>query len=343
MKKPITVIFNDIHIKNGNEDEIYKAVKFMVGRCNKLGVKEIILNGDVFDSRSFQRLSHLKCFEKILELFKVNGILCHTNVGNHDKTVYSSYESFLDVYKYHPSMKLYKEISDINIQGVNITISPFFPDKMLCEQLEQHEGSELLVGHWSCDGSTYLGKTDENSVINKTLLGKWGHVYLGHYHNYHDVNENTTHLPSLIQDNFGEDNIKGFSIIYDDLSYEVVKGLFREFKKVSINLGEVTLDEVKNLIKTHENSKDIVRFEIFGKDEILKAFDKKIFNGTGIDVKMKFEKHFEFDESKLKMPKVVEYYDEKTVRNEFKTFCKTKNYDYDYGLKLLNKFFKKQK
>jgi len=342
MKKPITAIFNDIHIKNGNEEYVYNAVKFMVSKCNELGIKEVILNGDIFDSRSFQRLSHLKCFEKILELFKVNGILCHTNVGNHDKTVYSSYESFLDVFKYHPAMELYKEIQDINIQGVDITISPFFPDKMLCEQLEKHNGTDLLVGHWSCDGSTYLGKTDENSAINKKLLSKWGHVYLGHYHNYHDVNENTTHLPSLIQDNFGEDNIKGFSIIYDDLSYEVVKGVFKEYIKVLIDLNTETLDNIKELIKVHKNSLNVIRFEISGKDELLKAFDKSLFSGTGIDYKMKFQKHYE-SSVEIKMPKVTEYYDEKTIRDEFKVFCKNKNYDYDFGLSLLNNFFKKEK
>lgn len=340
MKKPITIIFNDIHIKNGNEDDVYRGVEYLVEYANIIGVKEVICNGDIFDSRSFQRLSHLKCWERCLELFKVNEMVCHTNVGNHDKSLYNKEESFLDPYKYHPSIKLYPKISDIKISGIDFTISPFFEDKMLCEQLEKHSGGKVLVGHWSCDGSTYLGKVDENKVINKKLLSKWDKVYLAHYHNYHDVNENTTHLPSLLQDNFGEDNIKGFSVIYDDLSYELVKGVFKEFKKVSIDLNTQTIENLLKLIKEEENSDKVVRFEITGDDSKLKSIDKSMFVDTGIDLKLKYDKVFDIDETKFKLPKAKERYTKSDIREEFKIFCKKKSYDYTFGLNLLNKFLK---
>lgn len=339
MKKPITIIFNDIHIKNGNEEDVFKGVQYLVDYANNLGVSEVICNGDIFDSRSFQRLSHLKCWEKCLELFKINNIVCHTNVGNHDKSLYNKEESFLDPYKYHPSIKLYPRISDINICGVNFTISPFFEDKMLCEDLKLHNGSNVLVGHWSCDGSTYLGKTDQNKVINKKLLSKWDKVYLGHYHNYHEVNENTTHLPSLLQDNFGEDNIKGFTIIYDDLSYEVVKGKFKEFVKVCIDINETSIKEVSKKVKDYENFEGVVRFEITGDDSKLKSVDKSIFTDFGIDVKLKFDKKYTLEQNEEKKPILNEVYNEVNIRNEFKKFCEDKGYDYAFGSNLLNNFF----
>ena len=339
MKKPITIIFNDIHIKNGNEDSVYEGVKHLVEYANKVGVKEVILNGDVFDSRSFQRLSHLKCFENILELFRVNGILCHTNVGNHDKTLYNSVESFLDAFKYHPSIKLYPKIEDVKIMDKIFTFSPFFEDSILCKQLEEHSGTDVLIGHWSCDGSTYLGKTDENKVINKKLLSKWDKVYLGHYHNYHEVNSNTTHLPSLLQDNFGEDNIKGFSVIYDDLSYEVIKGKFKEFKKVVIDLNETSIQSIKELIKNDKNSSNVVRFEFIGEESKLKSLDKSIFKDTGIDVKLKYDKKYDFNDSNLEMPKITEVFTKKDIEEDFKSFCDKKDYDHNYGKTLLKKFF----
>lgn len=339
MKKPITIIFNDIHIKNGNENAVYNSIKHMVDHAIKIGVNEVILNGDVFDSRSAQRLSHLKCFENILELFRVNNIICHTNIGNHDKTLYDSFESFLDVFKYHPSIRIYPKIQDVKIQGKTFTFSPFFEDKMLCEQLEKHNGTDVLIGHWSCDGSTYLGKVDENKAINKELLSKWKKVYLGHYHNYHEVNNNTTHLPSLLQDNFGEDETKGFSIIYDDLSYEIIIGDFKHLVKVSIDLNNESIDSVRKVIKKYKDSLDVVRVEIHGEENVLKSFDKGIFNGTGIDVKLKFEKKYDFNKVE-KAPVIITKFTKGDINKDFKEFCKKNGYEYDYGKYLLDKYFK---
>ena len=313
----------------------------MVDYAVKNDVKNIICGGDVFDSRTFQRLSHLKCWERCLELFRLNNITCYCNTGNHDKSLYNSKDNFIEPFKYHPALKLFSELTDIELNGKNVTFSPFFTDSMLENQLTNHVGSDVLIGHWSCDGSTYLGKTDKNKSLNKKLLSKWSKVFLSHYHNYHEVTKNIIHLPSLIQDNYGEDNMKGFSVIYDDLSYKVIKGDFKEFRKIVINLDTTTLEEIKDFIKTDKNSSNKIRYEITGEETKLKSFDKSIFNGTGIDVKMKYDKKYDFNKPR-KLPKVNEIYGEEDVRVQFKVFCKDKGYDFKFGKTLLDKFFKKK-
>ena len=338
MKNVWAVHFNDVHIKNGNEDEIYEAVKYMVEYCVTNKIKNLICGGDVFDSRSFQRLSHLQCWINCLELFRINGLICYVNVGNHDKSLYSEKENFIDPFKYHPSIELIDEIKTFKLNGKNVTFSPFFSDDLLIPQLEEHEGSEVLIGHWSMEGSTHLMQVSEKSNLNKKLLSKWNKVFLSHYHNYHKISEDISHLPSLIQDNFGEDNLKGFSVIYDDLSYEVIKGKFKEFKKVIINLDETSIQSVKELINEEQDSSKIIRFEFVGEDSKLKTLDKNLFTGTGIDIKLKFEKKYDFDDTKI-LPTVIERYGRNEIENEFKTFCKNKGYDYDFGKSLLNIFF----
>ena len=210
---------------------------------------------------------------------------------------------------------------------------------MLCGQLENHIGGQILIGHWSCDGSTYLGKVDKNKVINKKLLSKWNKIYLGHYHNYHKVNENTTHLPSLLQDNFGEDNVKGFTVIYDDLTYKVIKGKFREFVKVVVDINHTSLKELKEKIKLYKNDDCVVRFELIGDDSKLKSIDKSIFVDHGIDVKLKFDKKYTLELGENEQATLKEVYKEDDIRKEFKKFCNDKNYDYKFGLSLLDKFF----
>lgn len=339
-KKIWAVHFNDIHIKSGNEEDVYNGIKYLVKYCVENGVKDIICGGDVFDSRSFQRLSHLKCWEKCLDLFKVNGITCWCNTGNHDKSLYNIEDNFIEPFKYHPSIKLFSNITNVKINGKNVTISPFFEDKILCKQLEEIDGCEVLIGHWSCDGSTYLGKVDENKVINKKLLSKWDRVFLSHYHNHHEVNGNTTHLPSLLQDNFGEDNNKGFSVIYDDLTYEIIKGKFRELVKVVVDINETPIKELKEKIDLYKNSDSTVRFELSGDESKLKSINKSIFSDFGIDVKLKFNKNYTLEVDKNKKTVLKEVYKESDIRKEFKKFCDNRGYDYSFGLDLLNKFLK---
>lgn len=343
MKKEIWAIhFNDIHIKNGNEKEVYLAIEFMVNYAVKHNIKNLICGGDVFESRSFQRLSHLKCWEKCLKLFKTNNLMCYCNTGNHDKSLYNSKDNFIEPFKYHPSLRLFSDIETISLNGKQTTFSPFFTDKILCDQLTKKEGCEVLIGHWSCDGSTYLGKTDKNKVINKSLLNKWNKVFLSHYHNYHKVSENVTHLPSLIQDNYGEDNLKGFTLIYDDLSYEIIKGSFKELKKVELKIDDISIDELKKMISIEKGKDQKTRFEFYGSKSKLDALDLSIFEDSNIDVKLKYDKNYEFNTIDRKEPLSIEVYREGDIKKEFEIFCKNKEYDFDYGKALLDKFLKEK-
>ena len=136
-------------------------------------------------------------------------------------------------------------------------------------------------------GSTHLGNTSEKSSINKELLSKFTKTYLGHYHNHHEITKDIIHLPSLRQSNFGEDDNKGFSILYKDLSYEIVNGEFKKYKKIVLNVDETTQADISKLINKYSNSKDTIRFEFIGSEQKLKAIDKGQFKGSEIDVKLK--------------------------------------------------------
>ena len=324
MTKPIFAIWNDVHLKTGNEDEVLMAFKFFVKTCKENGITETIFAGDLFHSRTFQRLKVLNTFDEMLTIACKAGIHIHCIPGNHDKTLYSSYDSFLDVFTFYPNLTLWRSDSDIEIGGIKITLIPFFSDDILIEKLKSHEGGDMLISHFEMQGSTHLGNTSEKSTINKKLLSKWKKVYLGHYHNHHEITKDIVHLPSFIQDNFGEDNNKGFTFIFKDMSYEIVKGLFNEFKKLTIDVGVTKLKDIKELIRTYKNSSDSIRFELVGDDSSVKAFDTSIFKGTGIDVKKKYEQKFKYSEKDEKTPQVIERFSKEDIKKTFKEFCSSK-------------------
>ena len=338
MKKPIAIIWNDVHLKNGNEESVLDAFNYMLVKAKELGIKRTIFAGDLFDSRTMQRLKVLQTFDKMLENLSKAGMSVDLISGNHDKTIYASYDSFLEQYRYHPGVNYYKGITELEYDGIKFTYAPFFSDDMLIPMLEESKGGDVLISHFEMQGSTHLGNVVEKSVINEKFLSKWKKVYLGHYHNHHEITKDIVHLPSFIQASFGEDDNKGFSVLYDDLSYSIIKGRFRRFKKVSINLDTITPSDIKELLKTHENSPNSIRFEISGSESKVKAFDVSIFKDTNIDVKKKYEQKFDFEQDEK--PSIIEKFDKKSVQDSFEKFCEQKKYNHKEGKTILDEFLK---
>lgn len=335
-KKPIFIIFNDAHLGVGNEQEVVKSVIHMLDYATTHSIENIIFAGDLFHSRKHQEESVLRAFDEILALFVQHEKKLYIFAGNHDKTSYFSYGSFLDSYRYHPNVYLNTHPKDIIIANKKITLIPFFDDSILVPLLEQHEGGDILISHFEMYGSSYLGRVSDKSTITKELLSKWKVTYLGHYHNYHQVAKGIYHLPSLRQSSFGEDNNKGFTIIYDDLSFHIVKGVFKEFKKEIINVDKLSLVDIKELINTHKNSTDTVRFELVGSETKLQIFDKSIFENTGIDIKSKFTKVYDVE------PVLIKEFDKSNIQELFKQFCTDKKHDYKKGVIFLDKYLVNQ-
>lgn len=339
-KEPIFIIFNDAHLKAGSEEDIILSVRHMISYALANRIKTIVFAGDLFHSRSNQKESVLNACDKIFELINEADIQFIIFPGNHDKTSYTSYTSFLDVYRFHPNVIFTDRLKNIEIKGKTITLLPFFDDVMLVPMLEEAEGGDILISHFEMKGSSHLGRVSEKTTITRRTLKKWKKTYLGHFHNLQEITPDITHLPSLRQNDFGEDNVKGFSVVYDDLSYSVIKGIFKAFHKITIDIDILSSSDIKELIKVHSGSEDTIRFELIGEESKLKAFDKEQFKGTNIDVKVKYEKTFKTDDEAK--PVLIKKFDMGQVVNTFKSFCEDKGLDYDIGLGFLNKFLKKE-
>lgn len=340
MKKPIAIIFNDVHLKTGNEKAIIQGFKYMVKLATEKGIENLIFAGDLFDSRQFQRQSILEAFDICLNEVKEANLKLYMFAGNHDKTIYEDDYSFLEPFRHHPNVTLNNQVSEIEIDGVNITLMPFWSDDILIPKIHEHSGSDVLISHFEMEGSVDLDTISLKRSINKKMLSKWKKVYLGHFHNHVEITKDIVHLPSFMQNYFGEDSKKGFAILNDDLSYDLIKGHFREFKKLSIDIDKTTLGEIKTLIGDYKNSSMVIRFEFFGSRGKLDALDKSIFKDTGIDIKKKHTKQYDFNSMELEVPTIKEKYGKEDVENTFEQFCESKELDHSEGVVLLKEFFK---
>lgn len=341
MKKPIAIISTDWHIQSKNIEDIQRLITEKCQLAQKLNVKYLICLGDVFESRVSQREDVLNAFKVILDTINVYELKLFIIPGNHDKTNYDSESSFLLPYETHPSVDLVSDIGDVTISGVDLYFIPFFNDSEWLSRFDRIspvENKSILFTHIAVTGSVNNDGTHVSSSISPKIFSKFDKVFSGHYHNQQKVGKNFYHLPSLQQNNFGEDSEKGFTVLYDDLSHELVKSSFKEFVKIKIDIDNVTDDELNSLKRKYKNSDSNVRFEFIGSEDKLKSLKKDDFTSLGIDIKTS-SKEIINDIEYIETAEIVEH-NKETITEAFKDFCEKEGYNFEQGLNYLQKKLK---
>ena len=110
---------------------------------------------------------------------------------------------------------------------------------------------------------------------------------MGHYHDASQIH-NVSYIGSAFQHNYGEsEKNKGFTIIYDDGSTELVQSRFKPFitRTVDIRAGEPDMAELfittKDALKTSH-----VRIKFYGPESELVKLDVVALMQIGADVKL---------------------------------------------------------
>lgn len=347
-KKILATFSTDWHIKEDNTEQIIDLVTQQCELNKKSGCKIMVCLGDVFNSRKSQTLLVLNTFGKILDIIDSYGLILYCIPGNHDKTSYESNESFLDQFQYHPALSLIKLLGGIPFRDTNVFLHfiPFFSNDLWVEKFKElldhqeiiphidNKTKHILCSHIAVQGSQNNDGTKVESSIKPSMFKDFHKVFLGHYHNQQQIGSNIFHLPSIQQNNFGEDEEKGFTVLYEDGSHELVKSKFKPYKKVKIDVDKLSKSELNEVINeyTKEAQNSYVRFILEGREETLKSIDKDKFLQVGIDVKTKSNEIGIIED--FDTVEISQYTDENIVE-EFEQFCEEKGLDFKQGIKYL--------
>ena len=325
--KAIAIGSNDWHIEENNLGEIPGLISQQIDLAKKLGTNNLICLGDVFQSRKAQKESVLNCFGSILDMVYKNNMILFTIPGNHDKTDYESYSSFLDPFSSHPALKLITVPTNIEVNGVMCSFIPFFSEEMWLTELSKLSLSKVLFSHIALSGSVNNNKTKVESNINPKLF-KGIEVFLGHYHNYQDVSANIHHLPSLKQNNFGEDENKGFTVIYDDLSFEIVNSVFKKYINFEI---EVRDPDFKKLMSEYSSKTEgnFVKVKVYGAKSEIKSLDLDSYKSLGVKIDTIYSELISKEVVKIDLS------DNNTILEHFQKFCSDRDLPYKEGEKYL--------
>ena len=341
MKKPLMLISNDQHLDINNIDTVKGLLFKQIDKAVELGLNEIVLLGDMFDVRASQKLDVMVAFMEILDRAASKDVSVTAIPGNHDKSSYSSHNSWLLPFRSHKALELIEDIEMRAFGDTLVTLMPFFTEEMMVEKIEAAEPSDLFLGHLEMNGSTNHGVVAEGRIISPSMFKKFKKSLFGHYHSPHEVGGNAQHLPSLYQRGYGECEVKGYTLVYDDLSIEHIQSNFKSFKTVKVDIDTLTPKKQKELLKSKESGVNL-RIEITGASEKLKSFKKDKFIQAGIDVKIKHDKVF--NKESVEMPKINEEtikLSNKKVEELFESFCERDGLDVKKGEKYLHKVLSK--
>jgi len=340
MKRPIFAVVTDIHLEVNNLEQrkglFYQIIDFLSSR----GIDRLMILGDVFESRKAIPENVLNCFGGIITDLYNSGISVYAIPGNHDKLVYTKRESYLTPFEHYPGFTLFQDNGEVKINDISVFFSPFYEQEIWIKEFDNYFGSKkiskksILLSHLAVTGSrNNNGELVENG-ISKSMFDCFGRTFLGHYHNTHEVSRDIIHLPSICQKNFGEDDNKGFTIIYDDFTYEIVNLNFKKFVNIDIDLSIKTKRQIDKIIQDAiSDGSSYVKVRFFGTESEIKSINKDELSRLGVKVQTKIkeiEDSVEFSKSEE-----IHEYDIVSLIEAFREFCEQENLNFDEGVKYL--------
>ena len=193
----------------------------------------------------------------------------------------------------------------------------------------------ILYIHEGINGAL---STSNDKELSPNIFKKWDSVLVGHYHNRCKIkNSNIEYIGSSRQHNFGEDEEKGYTIVYNDGSIEFIKNQVNtRYKVLDLTLKQVNanllnqLDEIKAdgryKVKTRVNCTSAEANSV-NKQELLQAGATKV-EIVAIETEITAIANHALDKK----------YDKHGIKQEYTNYCIEKGIsNVEMGLEYLDK------
>lgn len=338
---PVALLITDTHLHKNNGDLVIDIFKQAIELCLKLNIKYIKHLGDFFTSREAQPKHVLIQAYEIFAMITNAGLHLDIMPGNHDKTDLEANDSYLTIFHEYidhlidEPINCFWHVNDSLFNDLNIIWIPYYKERgsylqKLNDATEfiNKNKKNILLTHISINGVQNNDGSSQENEIKQELFKAYHKVFVGHFHNQQQT-KNIYYIGSSYQANYGEDNIKGFTILYNNGDHEFVKSKFPEYTKIKIKVEDMTNAKIKELSK----QKDNVRVVLVGESTKLKAFNKENLLDLGIDVK------FESDEintnTDISNNELI-VFDRNNIQNAFDKFIEINSIeDKEFGLTYL--------
>ena len=345
-KKPFALLINDIHVSKDNIPEFTANWNEALEICKQQGIDRIIVGGDLWLSRSAQSLSTILAVKSaIAKAMRLNIILVIAE-GNHDKVDQESLEGYSHVFSEYYGIEIVDDFAIYEMMDggsqVDLFVMSYFPENgsfikrynEMCEELVPGRKSILYI-HEGIRGGLATPSEDE---LPADIFNKFDTTLVGHYHDRKRIpGTSIEYIGASRQHNFGEDEEKGYTILYTDGSYEFVKNEANiRYKVIDVNFDEMDDAFLKELQRIKEDGRYRIKTRISCQSKQASSIDKQKLVECGAT---KIELVTEQTQVRvMEGQDLSKKYDKSGIKQEYTNFCSDKSIDnVELGLTYLDK------
>lgn len=340
---PCLLLLNDIHVSKDNIPEFAANWREALDICRKMDILDIALGGDLFLSRAAQTLDVLLAVHDALLLAAEYGMHVTMINGNHDKVNQESPRGYCHVFDQHDNVLVaddYIALPCPDGQRFILHMVAYFPESgSFPEKLERvrldPERLNYLYIHEGINGA--LSQPSDNE-LPVHLFEAFDKVLVGHYHNRCIIpRTRIEYIGSSRQHNFGEDEEKGYTVIFTDGTHEFIKNKVNtRYKVLDVSAERTGLHLMDELREIDADGRYKVKVRVHAPQAAMKSVDKAALleaGATKVELIADDEELLEASSSSL-----FEKFDSRRIRETYEEFCREKQIeDVAVGLEYLSK------
>lgn len=343
---PCLLLLNDIHISKDNIPAFKANWQEAIDICRKMDVKEIAIGGDLFFSRAAQTLDVLLAVHDALLTAAEYGIHVTIAEGNHDKVNQENERGYCHVFDQHSNVLVCDEYVSLPLGDdcrFVLHMMGYFPeDGSFCTRLDRLKEEALdpkrlnfLYIHEGINGA--LAQPNDKELPAK-IFEDFDKVFVGHYHNRTIIDKTRIeYIGSSRQHNFGEDEEKGYTVIYTDGSHEFIKNQANtRYRVIDVAAERAGLHLMDELREIDADGRYKVKVRVHAPQAAMKSVDKAALldaGATKVELIADDEEMLEVAASSL-----FEKFDSHRIRETYEEFCREKQIDdVAIGLEYLSK------
>ena len=336
---PCVLLMNDLHIGKENIPEFILNWNEALDICERMNIKQIIIGGDLFLSRASQTLDILLTVHDCLLRASGGGISVILANGNHDRVSLESVNGYCNIFSEHTDVTAVYEYLTMSIgENTLLHIVPYFPeDGKFIDVLNEIKRCSLtkdkknfLYIHEGVNGA--LSTPAEKELPTKTFKDfDW--VFAGHYHNRCVVpNSNVEFIGSSRQHNFGEDEAKGYTILYSDGSHEFIQNKANiRYRVIDVDAKNVDINLTDLLSELKESGRYRTKVRISATSTEVSSINREQLISSGaskVEIIVAEAEQVEISSSSL-----FDKFDSSKLRETYTEFCKEREIeDVELGL-----------
>lgn len=343
---PCLLLLNDIHVSKDNIPEFTVNWREVLDICRTMEIRDIALGGDLFLSRAAQTLDVLLAVHDALLLAAEYGMRVTMINGNHDKVNQESPRGYCHIFDQHDNVLVADDYVSLPMGDdcrFVLHLMGYFPeDGSFCTRLERLKEEALdpkrlnfLYIHEGINGA--LSQPSEKE-LPANIFDAFDKVFVGHYHNRCIIPKTRIeYIGSSRQHNFGEDEEKGYTIIYTDGTHEFIKNRVNtRYKVLDISAERAGLHLMDELREIDADGRYKVKVRVHAPQAAMKSVDKTALleaGATKVELIADDEEMLEASSSSL-----FEKFDSHRIRETYEEFCREKQIEeVAVGLEYLSK------